>query len=226
MFNSISVFVDFDHTLFNTDEFFHVDIRNIVCNFGIDEKCWDQTYEISVKSGYALDKHIDLACQHMGCIIAPDKIKIVVADFLKDLRRYLFADVIPFFEAQRDEADFYLLSFGNPEWQRRKVDGCGIGKYFKDLLFTAQPNSKASMILSRINNYANVIAVDDNPRELDLIKDSYPSATTYCINRVPDEFVEPKDKLSELKFLKARKYLNQPSRYQHKKIKTLYEIEL
>src|SRR2546422_4826332 len=52
-------FLDFDHTLFNTDEFFHVDVRNAFLRLEIDAAYWEQSYAAVWPTGYTLEKHAE-----------------------------------------------------------------------------------------------------------------------------------------------------------------------
>ena len=118
----------------------------------------------------------------------------------------------------------YLLSFGNAEWQRYKVRGCRIEEYFDDVFFTAKEGGKANVILAHAGSRERVLVVDNNPGELDLIREAAPEVATYCINRVPRELVVSVDEMSRLRFLEAREYVTRPWRYGHVLCRTLDEV--
>ena len=69
-----------------------------------------------------------------------------------------------------------------------------------------------------------MVVVDNNPAELDLIKDVEPAAETYWLKRVPDEMQAPGDELSRLRFFEARRYTGLGSRHQHTVCRTLDDI--
>lgn len=210
-------FLDFDHTLFNTDEFFHVDVRNSFLRLGIGATEWEQSYAVVWPTGYVLEKHVEEVSRRSGKQLPLEDMKRVLRDSFSDLRRYLFPDVLPFLQqAKRSGARLYLLSFGHQEWQRYKVLASRLNEYFNDVFFTAAEGGKAKLIEHETREVEQTVAVvDNNPLELDLMKDVAPEIRTYCMNRVPDEWVWPTDELSRLKFLEARKYLERVPRHPH-----------
>ncbi len=210
-------FLDFDHTIFNTDEFFHVDVRNSFLRLGIDATDWEHSYAAVWPAGYALEKHVEEVSRRSGRRWPLEEMKRVLQNSFSDLRRYLFPDVLPFLrKAQKRGVRLYLLSFGSQQWQRYKVLAAEVSPYFNDVFFTATEGGKAQLIEQRARGVARtVVVVDNNPTELDLIKDLAPEVRTYCMNRVPDEMRSPADELSRWKFLEARRYLERTPRHAH-----------
>ncbi len=210
-------FLDFDHTLFNTDQFFHVDVRNAFLCLGIDAAAWEQSYAAVWPSGYLLEKHVEEVHRRSGKRLPLEQMKCVLQSSFSDLRRYLFPDVLPFLRrAKRSRARLCLLSFGHEQWQRYKLLACDLDGYFDDVFFTAAEGGKAKLVELRAKEMAQtVVVVDNNPDELDLMKDLAPQVQTYCMSRVPEELVFPTDELATLKFLEARRYLERVARHQH-----------
>jgi FMN phosphatase YigB (HAD superfamily) len=218
-------FVDFDHTLFNTDEFFHVDVRNSFLGLGIEEDLWEQSYEAIWKTGYNLEKHAEEIYHQSSSKLSYEWMQRILHDSFSDLRRYVFSDVIPFLEdTKKRGARLYLLSFGNPEWQRYKVLASRLDTYFDDMFFIPDEGGKVRLILEYSNQTEQIVLIDNNPAELDLLKDAIPVALTYCINRVSYETFVPDDEQSQLKFLEARRYAVMPWRHQHIACRTLNGI--
>lgn len=215
-------FLDFDHTLFNTDEFFHVDVRNSFLRFGIDAGRWEESYMAVWPQGYTLEKHVEEVCRRSGRQLPVEEMKQILQNSYSDLSQYLFSDVVPFLEMAKNKGvRLYLLSFGNEDWQRYKVSGSGIQTNFDSIFFTSKEGRKADIISENIKKFQQIIMVDNNPGELDLIKDAMPEAQTICINRVPDELIIPGDEISRLKFLDARGYLGKNWRHCHRAINKL-----
>jgi FMN phosphatase YigB (HAD superfamily) len=220
-----AIFLDFDHTLFNTDEFFHMDVRTAFRACGLDSASWEEGYARAWQAGYSLERHVEEMYRQSGGQWAVEGMKRILRESFMDLRRYLFSDVLPFLGAATERGvRLYLLSFGDPEWQRYKVRGSGIEPYFDGIFFTARDGGKATIILERAGGLQRAVMVDNNPSELDLIKEASPDTATYCINRVPRELVVPADEISRLKFLEARDYTTRPWRYQHVPCRTLDEV--
>ncbi len=219
-------FLDFDHTLFNTDEFFHVDIRNSFLRLGIDSTGWEQSYAAVWPTGYTLEKHAEEVARQSGNPLPLAEMKRILQDSFSDLRRYLFPDVLPFLkEAKKTGARLYLLSFGADEWQRYKIFASDLSGYFDGMFFTAIQGGKSARVLEQAKDVTQeVVVVDNNPTDLDLIRDRAPDIRTYCMNRVPDAARSPADSLTLLKFFEARRYLEKLPRHQHIPCRSLDEI--
>jgi len=218
-------FLDFDHTIFHTDQFFHVDARNSFLNLGIDALCWEQAYAAVRPTGYTIKKHLEAIIRQSGTHLPLGKMQNMLQTKFSDLKKYLFPDVIPFLHSAKEKGiSLYLLSFGDAQWQSYKVAHCGINDYFDDIIFTAREGAKADVVKEKTKKVGRVIVVDNDPRELDAIKDITPQTHTWCINRVPDELLVPHDESSRLKFFSARTYAAMIGRHQHDSTKTLDEV--
>jgi len=210
-------FLDFDHTIFNTDGFFHVDVRNSFLRLGIDASGWEQSYADVWPTGCTLEKHAEVIARRSDNPLPRAEMKRILQDSFSDLRRYLFPDVLPFFkEVKKVGSHFYIISFGDDEWQRYKVFASDLGGYLDAMFFTAIEGGKSGLVLERTKNAAQaVVVIHNNPTDLDLIRDLAPDVRTCCINWVPDEARSPVDLLAVLKFLEARSYLEKLPRHQH-----------
>ena len=216
-------FLDFDHTLFHTDEFFHMDVRQSFLRLGIDIKEWERSYAVVWPTGYSLEKHAEEVSRSAGNQLPVEEMKLVLRNSFSDLRRYLFPDVLPFLKrAKKSGVRLYLVSFGDREWQRYKVSACALGGYFDDMFFAASPGGKSSLVQEQVKKFqGTVLVVDNNPADLDLVRDQVPGAETYLMIRVPDEMRFPADDLSRLRFLEARRYLERVPRHRHVLCRTL-----
>lgn len=212
------VLLDFDHTLFDTDRFFWEDVRQAVLDLGIDPQRWEDAYEAVWPTGYSLAKHLkDLGASPAGAARALE----VLRRRFRDLRPYLFPDVLPFLERARARGTgLILLSFGDPGWQAFKVGGAGIGPYFRSVLTTRSENSKAEALASVADGAGTLAAVDNSPAELDAMRERCPSLRTYLINRVPPD----RGEAPTAAFREARRYLRLPARFPHVPCRTLDEV--
>jgi FMN phosphatase YigB (HAD superfamily) len=203
-----------------------MDVRTAFGHLGLDSASWEQSYARAWRAGYSLDGHVEEMWRQSGHPRALEEMKRILRESFMDLRRYLFLDVLPFLAAARERGvRLYLLSFGDPAWQRYKVAGSGIEPYFDRTFFTAQEGGKANVLLEHAGGCHHVVMVDNNPSELDLIKEAAPEVATYCINRVPCELLHvPADEIARLRFLEARDYATRPWRYQHVPCRTLDEV--
>jgi len=202
-----------------------MDVRTSFRHLGLDGESWERGYARAWRAGYSLEGHAEEMCRQSGGQRGLEEMKRILRESFTDLRRYLFSDVLPFLgTAQERGIRLYLLSFGDPDWQRYKVRGSGIEAYFDGIFFTAQEGGKANVILEQTRSHQKAVMVDNNPSELDLIREAAPDIATYCINRVPRELVVPADEISRLRFLEARDYATRPWRYRHVPCRTLEEV--
>ncbi len=215
--SAAACFLDFDHTLFHTDEFFHVHVRDAFLRLGIDSTVWEQSYHVVWPTGYTLERHAEEVFRRSGARLPLEEMKRILRNSFSDLRAHLFPDVLPFLEqAKKNGLRLYLLSFGHPEWQRYKAAASQVDGYFDGLFFTAVEGGKARLLQEQASKTKDVlIAVDNSPKELDSVKDLAPETRTYWMNRVPDILRVPTDELSSRKFLEARRYLEEIPRHRH-----------
>ncbi len=225
--SNTACFLDFDHTLFHTDEFFHIDVRQSFLRLGIDATEWEQSYAAVWPTGYTLEKHVEEVSRRSGGNLPLEKMRRVLQKSFSDLRRYLFPDVLPFLQrAKNNGMRLYLISFGDREWQRYKVSACAVSVYFDGMFFAATTGGKITLVQEQVKGFAGpALVVDNNPTDLDLIRDQAPETRTYHINRVPDDMRFPADDLSRLRFLEARRYLERVPRHQHVPCRTLDGIQ-
>jgi len=218
-------FIDFDHTLFDTDKFFWVDLRNKILENGINISCWDKSYKKVRRDGYTLEKHINEIGKTCNKNIEIGKLKDIIGNEFSDLKKYLFNDSVSFLKKLKHGGDkIYLLSFGNSDWQNYKVEGSGISNLFDDVFYQEKENAKIDKILEFKNEAEKIVVVDNSTQQLDEIKNKLPSATTYLINRVPKNLMDSKTEQDILRFKSARKYALQIPKYSHHKVSNLEEI--
>ncbi len=125
--------LDFDHTLFDTDRFFWVDVPAAFSRFAIDPKVWEESYARVWPTGYSLEKHLEHLARE-GAVGSSDVVAIqrVLREHFADLRAYLFADVEPFLkQLQEEKIPCFLLSFGILPGRRTRSTGRGLLTSFK-----------------------------------------------------------------------------------------------
>jgi phosphoglycolate phosphatase-like HAD superfamily hydrolase len=220
--------LDFDHTLFDTDRFFWVDVRAAFSQFAIDATAWEESYARVWPRGYSLDKH----CEHLargGHVGASDvaAMERVLRERFADLRAYLFADVGPFLKQLRAmQIPCFLLSFGDPAWQAYKVGGARIADFFQEIFTTRQEQTKVDVIEAFAGRFARVGVVDNDPRELDRITDRCPHVETFWITRVSVEALASSDPEIRDRFREARHYATLSAEFPHHRCQSLDEVPL
>jgi len=223
------ILLDFDHTLFDTDRFFWVDLKSAFTRFGIPDDAWESSYDAIWRSGYSLVKHFDELAR-VSAIRGPDLRKTMLAAFdadFSDLRPYLFPDVPGFLKAARDRGfDLILLSFGDTAWQSYKVQASGITPLFQRIVYTAKPHGKAEMVDEIGSRYRALYAIDNNPADLDAMKARNSDLQTHLICRVETLSPEESDRKDPDRFREAARYLTIPARLPHHRCRSLDEVSL
>ncbi|MFQ5881265.1 MAG: HAD family hydrolase [Candidatus Methylomirabilales bacterium] len=220
--------LDFDHTLFDTDRFFWVDVRAIFARFEIDARLWEESYALVWPAGYSLEKHLEHLVQAGQVeVSAKAAMKRVLQENFADLRSYLFPDVEPFLKRlQARGIPCFLLSFGDPAWQAYKVQGARIDSFFREVFYTPRQQTKAEVVEEMTRCFPEAAAVDNDPRELDLMKAGCPQLSTFWIKRVPPEAVESTDPQILERFREARGYAVLAAKFRHQCCQTLDEVPL
>ena len=224
-----AILLDFDHTLFDTDRFFWVDLRSAFARFGVPDDAWEMSYEVVWPLGYSLGKHLDEL--ELRGVIADPEIKRTMQGALEatfsDLRAYLFSDVPAFLEAARHTGfDLILLSFGDPAWQSYKVRASGLAPLFQQIVYTAKQGGKGDLLDDLSSSYAELRAIDNNPADLDSMKARHPNLQTHLICRVKPSDMEGPGGVVPDRLREAARYLSIPSRLSHHRCSNLDEVRL
>jgi phosphoglycolate phosphatase-like HAD superfamily hydrolase len=219
--------LDFDHTLFDTDRFFWIDVRAAFARFGIDGDRWEESYARVWPSGYSLEKHLAYMAREGQGRVSAEEARRVLEEHFSDLRPYLFADAEPFLtRLQTVGIPCFLLSFGDPSWQMYKVHGARIAEFFQDVFYTSKEHAKVEVVEPVIRRFGRLAVVDNDPRELDLIKERYPQIETFWITRVPPDALERFDTDTRERFREARSYALLSPEFPHHQCQSLYEVFL
>lgn len=187
------IFIDFDDVIFNTKKF-RDDLIGIFFSFGVSEEMYKETYYDSdcdnIVKTYDPLKQIN----RLGRLENIDEGKMIasVNAFLNDLDSYVFSDVTAFLKSFECE-DVNIVSYGDPSFQKRKIDGSGVGKYCKDIIVTKHLKSKAIAEIMKKNNdieTQKIIFIDDRNEQIEDIKRTFPFILTVLIKRPEGRYQE------------------------------------
>ncbi|MFQ5839601.1 MAG: HAD family hydrolase [Candidatus Methylomirabilales bacterium] len=217
--------IDFDHTLFDTDRFFWVDLRGAVLEAGIDPVAWGRAYDDVWPTGYSLAKHLRRLNQLSVGVEGTRVLRRLVRERFQDLRAYVFPDVVPTLRAwRRAGVTLVLLSFGHPTWQDFKVRGAGLPAYFAQILYAQRAGGKGSLCRRLARDDPRLAVVDNNPRDLDAMRALVPGLRTFLMQRVPWEALEASEGPNGWHFHEARRYVGLPARFPHRLVSRLSEV--
>lgn len=196
-------FFDLDHTLFDTDHY----SNDLKAHFGISYELWEGTRAAlhARDDQYKLENHFALL-REVG-ITLPNATDFFQTPF-SNFRNYLFDDV-PFVlkKLHEQKSKIFLLSHGLRADQEAKITHAGIRPFFNELIITKKTGEKGLAVRNLADAYDQIVIVDNYAPELDAVKSLIPQSHTYLINRVPQEFLIPKDEVARLRYHRARALL-------------------
>lgn len=184
----MKIYIDFDGTLFNTDKYIE-DFMNILNDYGIDKALFDEVknricgnsklFNINVIIDYFVTKHnID------------NSLKEKINNLLND--SYVYSDVIECLTSLINERyELYLLTYGDGEFQKLKINASNLSKYFKDIIITEKDKSKLDI------DYENSIFIDNNPIEVERFYNSN-ARNIIRIRRSSDKFANTGCNISDI----------------------------
>lgn len=169
--SKLKIFIDLDDTLIDTAGF-----KGIVAKyFGelgyTDDQVADAYYKARGDK-YTLELHLDELNK-----LSPNKHhRMHPGDIIEKIKKHLSSCLLPetkeFLEKiNRDKFEIYLFSFGNPEFQKWKIEGTGIIRFFDpDKIYFITHEGKADEIHKIISRGEKFIMIDDKSTELEYAK--------------------------------------------------------
>ena len=171
------IIIDFDDTLFDTQKF-KKELSFCLLDVGIDEKMFWQTYaEARILSdgnfSYSFKRHASIlekeGFDYKQVLDNLNKVK-------EKINNFLFEDAIYFLESLKEsKQDLYLLSLGDENFQKLKVEECGIAKYFKKVFFLGKDKELIVKEIFQENKDSNVFFINDKIEESQKIKKDFPN---------------------------------------------------
>ena len=154
----MKIYIDFDGTMFDTNRFYH-DFLKICNQYGITD---GEVNSLQTQLGGLFN--LDEFAKKIGNDYKLD------AEFLKQVeslydKKYLYSDVIDFLEKYYQKNDLYILSYGEPNYQTKKINCCHIDKYFKEIIITENKGTEKI-------DYQNSYFIDNNPKEIKILSDA------------------------------------------------------
>ncbi|NTW27005.1 MAG: HAD family hydrolase [Candidatus Moranbacteria bacterium] len=192
----MKVFIDFDDVIFNTKEF-SAELKSFFESQGISQELFQKYY-------YAADDNSAIKLfDPEGLIARLEKYEKIDASKLREnfdqrienLTDFVFPDVVDFLNFVGKE-NVYLISFGLPIFQNKKIVACGINKLVSGCIVTG--GSKASAIGSVMEKVGiavseKIIFIDDRIEQVQDIKQAFPAACTFLLCRKEGRYCDEKN---------------------------------
>jgi len=151
-------YIDFDNTLFNTEEFYN-DLKELIKKYDIFEKDINEYYNKFLSNElFNPIKIINIILQNNPL---KKQIKEEINFFLRDLSKYLYDDTINFLEYLNNKNyTIILLTYGNYEYQNIKINNSFIKEYFSKIIITSKNKHELNL------DYNNAIFIDDDINQI------------------------------------------------------------
>lgn len=160
------IIIDFDHTIFDAASFKDA-LAAAILKCGVSHNVFWQTYATIRKSdrdsGYSPERH--LAALNKVIKLNKTSAKKNVNEVVSNSRKYLYADTLAFLKKISSlGVPLILLSYGDRDFQNKKINACGLKKYFMEIKIVQKSKNAAIKKLARKYG-GNLIFVNDNIKE-------------------------------------------------------------
>lgn len=184
----MKIFIDFDDVLFETKKFVN-DFDSIFIGNGISKdkikefsKSLSETSKCK-KTPYSLEREINFFKKTID--LDYDKLSGDAESFMENLKKYVFSDVDSFLKSF-PKKDLYLLSYGDVNFQKKKIINSGIGKYFGKIIISE--DNKLDVISKIYKDYKfskneKIILIDDRVENLEKIEKKHREIITFLMLR-------------------------------------------
>ena len=158
----MKIFLDFDDVVFNAKKF-KEDLIKIFLKNGISRSEFENSYYTFAKRAQEWGQYYDPKDQvkvlKRRDSINNKKLQKDIQRMMQDLSGYVFKDCHAFLKLFRKE-DLYLITYGHIKFQKKKIKGSKIGRFFNGIIV-----SKGN----KIDDIMRVIKKDEFPRDEEII---------------------------------------------------------
>lgn len=181
----MKIIFDFDHTVFNTLSM-HEDIIVAMETLGVSEEKYQRVYEDVT---YWKMFNVDAFANRLERLFAVSSEDVVQAlsKITDRSELYVYDDV-------KDNAkelisaghEMYLLSWGDEEWEKNKIDNSGISSYFKKVVTVSKV--KVGYLGEWCCGNTGIVLINDKPAELKVIKEMHSNFNLIRLKRPGGKF--------------------------------------
>ena len=165
-----SLIIEFDRTIYDTNQLKN-SLANALTPFGLTPVDFWRTYpQARVRSKetqrpyYGLTQHVDLLTDYLNC--SPETALKQLDEVLINGRRFLFPDALDFLNRMVSlNVKMTLISYGVPEFIRKKVSGAGVEPFFNEIFYTEEPRLSTVQKLLR-GDESRIFLISDKVNEM------------------------------------------------------------
>ncbi|HAR99544.1 MAG: hypothetical protein US57_C0005G0030 [Candidatus Moranbacteria bacterium GW2011_GWC2_37_73] len=189
----MKIFIDFDDVIFNTKKF-REDLEALFDLNGVSKEIF-QKYYADPKDQRAIKTFNPwLQAERIGRVMDFDVNKLTEAinEFVLDISKYVFVDVVDFANILGSK-NIYVVSYGDLEFQHKKIDGSMIGKYLDNIVVTENLKSEIiSKIIAEDNLEKNeeIFFLDDRIEQIRDVKEKFPEIISILVKRPEGRYQE------------------------------------
>ncbi|HSD12144.1 MAG TPA: HAD hydrolase-like protein [Patescibacteria group bacterium] len=179
----MKIVFDLDYTLLDTVKFKEA----LVAATGVDEKAYEEAYADAVARNGGLFEPGVLFAELKGRGLLTEEgaadARARFDEVLTTTERYLYPHAKELVEALgKHEADIDLMTFGNADWQRAKVEHSGLARMFDAVLYAEK--DKKEFVRGVGEGQDKVIIVNDNGKEMQEMMSAAPEYS-YILKKGP-----------------------------------------
>lgn len=173
---------DLDYTLFDSDKF----KKELAKAFRMSYERFDNDYkDLFVCQGinYSIPRHLE-KLEKAGRIDRQlrDDIQVDLKNIFSDTSKYLYPGVFKMLKSIKKEGDYFLLvSFGETEFQKRKIENLRRIKHFFDKIIVTDKQKERALKFLREYINSPVIIVNDKVRESQRIQQMLGTGDVFLI---------------------------------------------
>ena len=126
------------------------------------------------------------------------KLRKDTESFFKDLRQYVFRDVVPFLQEINSE-NLILISYGDEKIQTEKIKQAGLDGYFDKIVITHDKAGAIRGVLKE-GTYKNerMFFLDDRHKYIKEVKLVLPKITTVLIKRAEGRYQNESSNMADI----------------------------
>ncbi len=191
----MKIFIDFDDVIFNTKKF-KKDLFEIFSKYSITEEEYEKSY-YDPNDNRSIKMHdVEGQLRRLSEMHSFDEksLRKSLEIFLHDSSDYVFTDVVPFI-ILHEKDKLSIVSFGNLDFQKKKIRSSKIKKYISDAKVTDK--NKVEILFTAIkenkNSKEKIFFLDDRVEQLRNVKKEIPDIITILVKRPESRYQDIKD---------------------------------
>ncbi|MCX6761496.1 MAG: hypothetical protein NTY33_01435 [Candidatus Moranbacteria bacterium] len=185
----MKIFIDFDDVIFNTGKFKEDFLNKVFIRNGATKADFTKTYYHFFKKNGQVDRYYDPKKQLKALgkkdYIRGDKLEKDFHIFMKNLKKYVFGDVA-YFLKKISKRDLFLISYGDPLFQKMKIEGTHTSKLFGEVIlgkFRKMDLISNVVEKHKLSQNDKIIVIDDLPKHLKKTKALKERLITFHLRR-------------------------------------------